>query len=433
VNIGTGIIAGVSVSYSHASVEQIEAACETSEREAVEALLKRPGVSEAFVLQTCNRAEAYVVADEAETAREALDEYLVGVDPNATRELGHEESLRHLMRVACGLESLVLGEDQIIGQVKDSLERGQEQGTIGPVLEEALLKAVHVGERARTETAINEGTVSMGSAAVELAAQETDLDGETALVLGAGEMGTLAARAFAGAGVDSLYVANRTHTNAEHVAQDVAVDAEPIGLADAPAAAEEAAVVVAATGAPEPILSADDLRGTDAVCVDIARPRDIAPAADELPGVVVHDIDDLEAVTEQAHANRRAEARRVEAIIDSEHDRLLRSLKRSRADAAISGMYEGAERMKARELDRALTKLEAQGDLNEDQRETVEAMADSLVSQLLAPPTRSLREAAEQDDWETIRTAMQLFDPSTEMVDAGPPDVAESEAGGDGA
>ena len=434
-DVTRGIITGVSVSHTLATVEEVESAAPANPAETAATLSARAGVTESVVLATCNRAEAYVVADTADAGHEALADFAPEVREGAVTRFGHEEAIRHLMRVASGLESLVLGEDQIIGQVKDSLERGQEQGTIGPVLEEALLKAVHVGERARTETGINEGTVSMGSAAVELAAQETDLEGETALVLGAGEMGTLAARALVGAGVDHLYVANRTHTNAEHVAEDVAVDAVAIDLADAPAAAAEAAVVVTATGASNPVLSADDLQGVDAVCVDIARPRDIAPAAADLPDVVVHDIDDLETVTEQAHANRRAEARRVEAIIDREHDRLLHSLKRSRADAAISGMYEGAERMKAAELDRAVTKLEAQGDLNEDQRETVEAMADSLVSQLLAPPTRSLREAAGQDDWETIQTAMQLFDPTTEMVDPdiGAPETAEGEVGGDGA
>jgi glutamyl-tRNA reductase len=426
-----GVITGVSVSHTLATVEEIESAAPAEPETATAALAARTGVSEAVVLVTCNRAEAYVVTDTASAGDEALADFATEVQEGAVTRFGHEEAIRHLMRVACGLESLVLGEDQIIGQVKESLERGQEQGTIGPVLEEAMLKAVHVGERARTETAINEGTVSMGSAAVELAAREAELTGETALVLGAGEMGTLVARALEGAGVDHLFVANRTLMNAEHVAQDVTVDAEAIALADVPAAIDEASVVVTATGAPETVLEASVFEGTEAICVDIARPRDIDPATNELPGLVVHDIDDLEAVTEQAHASRRAEARRVEAMIDTEFNRLLTSFKRARADDAISGMYEGAERMKSRELDRALTKLEAQGELNEDQRETVEAMADSLVSQLLAPPTKSLREAAVEDDWDTIRTAMALFDPTTDMADTGTPDTAEGEAGGD--
>jgi glutamyl-tRNA reductase len=178
------------------------------------------------------------------------------------------------------------------------------------------------------------------------------------------------------------------------------------------------------------VLDAAELRGADTVCVDIARPRDIDPEAADIDGVVVHDIDDLEAVTDAAHERRRAEARQVEAMIDAEHERLLSSFKRARADEAIRGMYEGAERMKGRELDRALTKLDAQGDLNEDQRETVEALADSLVSHLLAPPTRSLREAAGEDDWTTIRTAMELFDPTFDASDAeGAPGAVDEAAG----
>ncbi|MFB6221044.1 MAG: glutamyl-tRNA reductase [Halolamina sp.] len=429
-HVTRGVITGVSVSHSLATVEEIESAAPADPSAAAASLSARAGVSESVVLTTCNRAEAFVVADTVDAGRDALADFAPEVREGAVTRFGHEEAIRHLMRVACGLESLVLGEDQIIGQVKECLERAQDNGTVGTVLEEALLKAVHVGERARTETGINEGTVSMGSAAVELAAEETDLTDETALVLGAGEMGTLAARALADAGVARLYVANRTLGNAEHVAQDVGVPAEPVALGDAADAAAEASVIVGATGAPEPVLTADELTGTEAVCVDIARPRDIDPAAAEHSGLLVHDIDDLEAVTEKAHEQRRAEARQVEAMIDAELDRLLNSFKRARADDAISGMYEGAERMKARELDRALTKLEAQGDLTGDQRETVEALADSLVSQLLAPPTRSLREAAAEDDWATIRTAMALFDPTTDMVEAdGPPDAVEERAG----
>jgi glutamyl-tRNA reductase len=426
----TGVITGVSVSHALATVEEVESAAPDDESAAAQRLAARPGVSESVVLATCNRAEAYVVTNSAADGKEALSAFAPEVREGAVTRLEHEDAIRHLMRVASGLESLVLGEDQIIGQVKDAIERAREDGTLGPVLEEALLKAVHVGERARTETAINEGTVSMGSAAVELAGREADLDDATALVLGAGEMGTLAARAFDGAGVDELLVANRTLPNAEHVAEDVSVGAEAVPLHDAAAAVREASVVVAATGADEPVLTAEELDGADAVCVDIARPRDIDPAADELESVVVHDIDDLERVTEAAHENRRAAAREVEAMIDREHDRLLSSFKRARADEAIRGMYEGAERMKARELDRAITKLEAQGDLNDDQRETVEALADSLVSQLLAPPTESLREAAGEDDWTTIQTAMELFDPRSDAADVdAPADAADERAG----
>jgi glutamyl-tRNA reductase len=422
--VNRGAITGISVSHALASVEEVDSAAPSDASDAARSLRSRPGVEEAVVLATCNRAEAYVVTTTPNEGRDALADFAPDVREGAVVHMDHEESIRHLMRVAAGLESLVLGEDQILGQLKRTLDTAREDGTLGPVLEEVFLKAVHVGERARTETGINEGTVSMGSAAVDLAAHETALDGASALVLGAGEMGTLAARALDETGVSRLVVANRSLGNAEHVVADLQTDGVAVGLGEAVAAAQDADVVVAATGAPSPVLTKDDLDGAgETVCVDIARPRDIDPEAGDLPGVVVHDIDDLEAVTAEAHAQRRTEATEVEALIDEEFDRLLRSFKRARADEAISAMYEGAERMKARELDRALTKLDAQGDLNEAQRETVQAMADALVSQLLAPPTQSLREAAGEDDWTTIQTAMELFDPSLDLADfaGGPP------------
>ncbi|MFD1527546.1 glutamyl-tRNA reductase, partial [Halolamina salina] len=165
----TGVITGVSVSHALATVEEVESAAPDDESAAAQRLAARPGVTESVVLATCNRAEAYVVTDSAADGEDALSDFAPEVREGAVTRLEHEDAIRHLMRVASGLESLVLGEDQIIGQVKDAIERAREDGTLGPVLEEALLKAVHVGERARTETAINEGTVSMGSAAVELA------------------------------------------------------------------------------------------------------------------------------------------------------------------------------------------------------------------------------------------------------------------------
>jgi hypothetical protein len=186
VTVSTGVISGASVDIDHATVDELEAATVESQRAGVERLLSVPAVEEAYVLQTCNRAEAYVVADGAETGRAALEAYLAGTGGSTVREFGHEASLRHLMRVACGLESLVVGEDQILGQVRAAYETARGAGAVGPVFEDALLKALHVGERARTETAINEGVVSLGSAAVEMAAAERDLEGATAVVVGAG-------------------------------------------------------------------------------------------------------------------------------------------------------------------------------------------------------------------------------------------------------
>jgi len=410
--IRTGVITGVSVSHTNASVDEVETASCADVGSRVSSLRSKPGVSEAFAIGTCNRAEAYVVTDRAEQGREALAELTAEVREGAVDHMDHEASLRHLMRVAAGLDSLVLGEDQIIGQLKTAFEASRSADGIGPLLDDAITKAIHVGERARTETAINEGVVSLGSAAVKLATRETDLTDATALVVGAGEMGSLAATALDAAGVDRLLVANRTIPHATHIADSVDVEASAIGLDAAAAAAETATVVITATGSPEYVLDSEGLADAgETVCIDLAQPRDVDPEADALDGVALFDIDALESVTASTHRRRAEAAREVEAMIDEEFDRLLALFKRKRADEAISAMYESAECIKSREVGTAFAKLDAHGELTDHQREVIESLADSLVGQLLSAPTKSLRDAAAEDDWTTIQTAMRLFNP----------------------
>ncbi|WP_115865250.1 glutamyl-tRNA reductase [Halorussus litoreus] len=409
----TGVVTGVRVSHDEASLDTVEAACHVDDETVLSRLTDAPPVREAFALQTCNRFEAYVVTDAAATGRAVLDDFAPDVGDHSVVEMSHEESLRHLMRVASGLESLVLGEDQILGQLRDAQSVAAEAGALGPILDDAVTKAIHVGERARTETAINEGAVSVGSAAVELLETETDLAAGTAVVVGAGEMGTVAAHALADADVETLYVANRTPERAGELAGEVDADeARAVALDDFDAALADADAVVSATGSESHVLDAEDFADAgELLVVDIAQPRDVAPAANALAGVSVFDMTALETVTDETARRRRAAAESVEAMIDREFDRLLEGYKRKRADEVVSAMYESAERVKERELSEALTKLDAHGDLSADQREVVASMADALVSQLLAAPTKSLRDAAAEDDWTTINTALQLFDP----------------------
>ena len=423
----TGAITGVSVAHSRATVDEIEAAGGDGVRATVSDLLAREGVEEAFALQTCNRSEAFVVTDRTTDGTAALESFAPDVRSGALRHFDHEESLEHLMRVATGLESLVLGEDQIIGQLREAYEESKSAGGIGPVLKDAVMKALHVGERARTETSINEGVVSLGSAAVRLAATEIDLTDGTAVVVGAGEMGTLAARSLDETAVAEIVVANRTLPNAEFVAEEIETPAEVVSLADLPAVVPDADLVISATGSSDPLIDASHVADADRlVCIDIAQPRDIDPSAAEPAGVTLYDIDALKDVTRQTRENRAEEARNVEAIIDDELDRILQAYKRKRADDAISAMYAGADRVKAREVDRAISRLEAHSDVSDVERETIEDLADSLVGQLLAAPTRSLWDAAGEDDWETIRTALELFDPE---FDAPPERPTGAESG----
>ncbi|MXR39916.1 glutamyl-tRNA reductase [Halobaculum sp. WSA2] len=427
--IDTGVIAGVSVSHANASVEEIESAQTVDSETLVSDLISREGIEEAFAIQTCNRAEAYVAADDAAVARTAVEALSPDVREGAIVQFDHEESLRHLMRVAAGLESLVLGEDQILGQLQDAAEAAREVGGLsGGVLDDALSKAHQVGKRARAETAINEGSLSLGSAAVELATREIDLADASALVVGAGEMGLLAARALDASPVSRIVVANRTQRTAEHVAADLDTESAALRLDDLSAATERADVVIAATGAADPIVRDETVADAgETLCIDLGQPHDVVPDAGGAD-VAVRDIDDLETVTDEARERRSAAARAVEDMIDAEFDRLLEEFKRKRADDAVSAMYESAERTKQRELREAMAKLEANGELTDEQREVVAGLADALVGQLLAAPTKSLREAAAEDDWATIHTAMQLFDPEFD----GPPPTPGSARSPDG-
>ncbi len=424
---GTELVSGVSISHSEASVEEINQAAAGSQREGLEQLLDRSAVSEAFILQTCNRAEAYVVTETAATGEEALSAYLGDIDRTVVRELDHEESLRHLMAVACGLKSLVLGEDQIIGQLRVAYEKSRDVGAIGPILDDAILKALHVGERARSETRINEGALSLGSAAVRFAGSKRELDDTIALVIGAGEMATLAARAFDDS-VGRIIIANRTLPHAEHIATELETDASAIGLGAIPAAAEEADVVVSATGSSDYVVAADAFETAGETCViDIAQPHDIPPEAASIEAVSIYDLDAIEAATDEARERRGAAAETVERMIDEEFERLMDQYKRKRADQVIASMYEGAERIKARELRTAVSKLEAEDGVSEAEREILESMADALVGQLLSAPTASLRDAAENDDWSTIRTALELFGPAFEPEPAERPTTPEGQ------
>jgi len=424
----TEVVAGVSVSHSTAAIEQIETVAARSTRAAVESLLESPDVLEAFVLQTCNRAEAYVVSESAETAHEALSAYLGDVDRDSVRELDHEGSLRHLMSVACGLESLVLGEDQIMGQLREAYEDARGVGAIGPTLDDAILKALHVGERARNETAINEGAVSLGSAAVRFADAKHGVEDATILVVGAGEIATLTAKALDRT-ADRLVIANRTLPHAEHLAEELDTEASAVGLDAVPVAAAESDIAISATGSPDHVVDSHDLETAGEICiVDIAQPRDVAPDADSLDNVSVYDLDAIETITDETRRNRRDAAEAVESMIDAELEHLLSQYKRKRADQVVAAMYEGAERIKSQELRTALSKLEHETEdgVSEAEREILESMADALVGQLLSAPTQSIRDAAENDDWSTISTALGLFGPGLEPEPADPPTTPEA-------
>ena len=258
----------------------------------------------------------------------------------------------------------------------------------------------------REHIGVNDGIGSLASAAVSLGDRECDLEVETALVVGDGESGLIGAKAVA-EWADHVIVANRTVPHAEHVADKIDVETSTVGLNALETAVSEARVVVSATGSNTQVFDVGTFaEAGETVVVDIAQPRDVPTGTCRIPSVTVYDLDSVELLTQKTQDKRRFGAQTVEQLVASEFDHMLTKYKRKRAHQVISAMYESAERVKTAELTTAMTGA----DFDESQREAVESMANAIVSQLLAAPTKGLRRAAEEDDWSTIQTAVALFD-----------------------
>jgi glutamyl-tRNA reductase len=346
------------------------------------------GEGEAVCLSTCNRTELYLVgADEA-----AADRVLAPAS-DALYRLRDEAAALHLFRVAAGLDSLVPGEGEILGQVRAAYE----SGSAGPVLDHLFRQALHAGKKVRTQTAIAESPASVSSAAAVLAEQVFgDLSVCKVLLVGAGKVGELAARSLASRGASVSYVVSRTQERAEEVTR--AVGGQPLPLDRLPAALEAVDVVVSSTGAPGTVVEREAVetavaarRGRPLFLIDVAVPRDVDPAVNELGGVYLYDIDDLEAVVSETLAGRRREAERAEAIVAQEAERFQRWQASREVVPAIASLRARAEEIRTGELAKAESRL---GRLNETERRVVDSVTAAIVNKLLHLPTVRMKEAA---------------------------------------
>jgi glutamyl-tRNA reductase len=332
-----GSLVAVGLSHRTATVALRERAAltEPSARALLGDLRTTTAVTAAAVLSTCNRTEMYGLAA-APGAVEALREALAArgrLDAEAVAAAGYAhtgvDALAHLFRVTAGLDSLVVGEPEIQHQVRRAAEVAGEEGTLGGALEEAFRRAVTAGRRVRRETGIGRGAVSTASVGVELARRALgDLRGRPALVVGAGAMASSMARALARHGVDGPVVCNRTAAAARRLAAEVGGRAAALGAL--PAELERADLVVACTGAPEPVLGRRTAAralarrgGRPLVCIDLAMPRDVEPGVATLDGMVLFDVDDLRMAADANRSGRAREARRAEAIVAAEVARCL--------------------------------------------------------------------------------------------------------------
>ena len=401
------------VTHRTASIDEIERAWHGDVETILKWVMSQDRVEECAVLKTCNRVEVYVVAPRGEKVLFDLAKK-ARVSSRIIDFHDHDESLLHLLRLASGLESMIIGEDQILGQMKELTQIAMKAGTTGWMLETAFKKAIQVGKRVRKETRINERSVSVGSAAVDLAEEILgDLKGKSVLVIGAGETGELISRALLSREIGSLAVTNRTLSSAVCLAESLGGEAVPFD--DMPRRLHIADVVISATSAPHYILLKSDIemamadRSNKLLIIDIANPRDVDQAAAEVSGVQLHNIDSLKNISRENMMQRMTEAARVEEIITEELQLLRAKYKRKEAEELLARLYSQAELIKDQEVRKAMNKLSARHTLGEIEQQVLCDMSRSIVNKILSEPTKSLKSAAERGDLEILKSLCELF------------------------
>ncbi|WP_240096197.1 glutamyl-tRNA reductase [Thermomonas flagellata] len=395
---------------------------------ALRAVHALPGVHEAVLLSTCNRTELYA---RAEGDGRALADWLAH-HPDAGEDLHaylyhHRDgdAVRHLFRVATGLDSLVLGEPQILGQVKQAWAAARAAGTLGGPLDRLFQQAFATAKRARTDTRIGANPVSVASAAVRLAQDNFARPSEsTVLLIGAGETIELAARHLVEARVRRLLVANRTLAHAQALASRHGGYALP--LADLEPHLAEADIVIAATASPRPILERAHVeralhrrRHRPMLLIDLAVPRDIAPDVAELRDAFLYTVDDLQQAIEENRRSRREAAEQAEAIVALQTARFVEQLTAASRQQPLLRLRAHGEAARAH----ALAKARAQLAAGLPPEQALELLAHTLTNRLLHAPTVALREAALEDDAELARAVERLFPPPAEAGE--PPDRAD--------
>jgi glutamyl-tRNA reductase len=401
---GTLFVAGLSHRNAPVGLREQLALEEDKLREIQADVLASGLLAEVMILSTCNRVEVYGVAETPGEARALVFRRLCqqrGVDPESIESILYArtdaEAVQHAFRVAASLDSMIVGEPQILGQVKDAFAVAQSCQTIGPALHQLWTRAFAVAKKVRTETGVARYAVSVSFAAVELAKKIfAGLEGRSVLLVGAGEMGELASRHLVDQGAFPIYVANRTWARAQELARSLAGTAVTFGELETTMATVD--IVVTSTGAPTPIITRDAVqramharRSRPLFFVDIAVPRDVEPGLNELDNVFCYDIDDLKQVVDANLRERIREAQRAEAMIRTEVERFTAGMRDGEVVPTIVSLRERLETIRRAEVAKALSRLP---DASPETRQVVEALSSAIVSKILHTPITKLRESS---------------------------------------
>ena len=411
------IVVGVNHTTAPVELRETLAFNEAETPEALKALLEYDEVREGCILSTCNRVEVYGWVDDG--GEEAIKDFLCstkGVDtrdlePHLYRHRG-DDAVRHLFKVICGLDSMVLGEPQIGGQVKDAYELALKEKATGLVLNQLMKKAISVAKRVRSETGIGEHAVSVSFAAVELAKKIFDtFEKREAMLIGAGEMAELAARHLVSHGVGRLVVANRTLERAQRLAQELG--GEPVSLESLEDELVRADIVISSTASQEVIIKREQVeramkrrRYRPVFFIDIAVPRDIDPEVGRVENVYLYDIDDLETVVEENRKRRAKEAERALQIIEREVEQFKVWMREQSVIPVIVSLRKHSRMIVEQEMHKTFSKL----DLTPEQQRSIEKMADAIVKKILHPSFTTMKQAASEGKGEEMaRVARRLF------------------------
>ena len=418
----------IGVNHKSAPVEVRErlAIPESRLPEACQSLAKHPGVEEGMVLSTCNRVELVTsTTNGAADLRGFLHDYLqlnaAELDPHLY-ELRDKDAVRHVFRVAASLDSMVVGEAQILGQVKEAYATARAVGAVRAQLDQLLTRAFAVAKRVRTETAVGSSAVSVASVAVELAKKIFgNLHGKHVFLVGAGKMSELAARHLMAHGCASIFVANRTYDRAVGLAYKF--QGQAIKFDDLYDTCDRADIVITSTGAPHAIFRREHgerflvrRKNRPMFFIDIAVPRDVAPEMNELDGIFIYDIDDLQQAVASHVADRKKEAELAEAIIASEVERFEARLQTLDVVPTIVSLQEHLETIRQAEIDRVRGRL---GPLTPEQEIAVETLTRGIINKVMHTPISTLKSAARESEATTvIDVVRRLFNLRIKYKDA---------------
>jgi len=414
------LVTGVSHKTAPVEVRERLAFAEAVLPVALHGLISRQGILEAMVLSTCNRVEIAVTADDAADPATAVSSFLHesrGVSPEMLGPClySHEgrEAIHHLFRVASSLDSMVVGEPQILGQLKAAYAHAKANDCLNGLLESIVSRAFSVAKRVRSETGIGQMAVSVSYAAVELARKIFgSLDGRTVMIVGSGKMSELAARHLRRSGAAHIFVTNRTYERAQELA--VVFQGTPVEYSRFLSLLPEVDIVITSSGAPHYVLTKDEMhrvitarRNKPMFLIDIAVPRNIEPSVNEVDNIFLYDIDDLQEVVNANLRERIKEAERAEELVAQEVDRMMARLKVQEVTPTIVSLQEQLEQIRTGEIERVRRKL---GPLTEEQENAIESLTRGIVNKIAHGPISELRRHAGLPDGVHIIDAIrQVF------------------------